>query len=207
MVGSPATAWAVGAGSWSVASDATAPVGDRQVYANRSTSNSFSQAGSISLTNVTIEARIKVTSFASNSASNAAGIYLRNNGTNDYDLSLGGDGTLNLRRAQSTSTLHTCTSGAASVGSGVSLTAAGCSPAGYCSAGWFKMKLAVSGTTSAGVVITAYIDPTASGTYTQAFQCTQAAGSSVYMVGSGSAGVFSKGSAQAEYDDVLISVQ
>jgi hypothetical protein len=205
-LGSLVTPWAAGAGIWSVVSDATAPVGDRQVYANKSASNSNSQAGSNVYTNATIEARIRVTSFASNSSSNAAGIFLRNNGTYDYDLSLGGDGTLNLRRTQATSTLHTCSSGAATAKSGVSITEADCSPTGFCSAGWFKVKLAITGTISAGVTITAYVDATASGTYTQAFQCVQNTDSSTYMVGSGTAGVFSKGSAQAEYDDVLISV-
>jgi len=204
-VGNAATAWVPGTGTWSVGFDATAPAADQQVYSNKSTSNSTSQAGTAIYANASIEARIRVTSFSSTSSSSAAGLFLRNNGNNDYDLALGADGALYLRRAQNSSTAHSCSAGSATAPSGITIASAGCA-AGYCTPSWFKLKLVVHGTTAAGITITAYIDRTGSSGYTQAFQCTQDP-VTAYTFASGTAGVFSKGSAQAEYDDVLITVQ
>ena len=145
-----------------------------------------------------------MTSFSSTSASNAAGVFLRSNGTNDYDLSLGGDGMVYLRRSQISSTQETCTSGTSSAASGVTVTTTGCTSANPCTPGWFKLKLAVSGTVAGGITITGYVDPTGSSGYTQVLQCVQNPGTQ-YMIDTGTAGVFAKGSAPAEYDDVLIS--
>jgi hypothetical protein len=194
--GGTATQWTAGTGSWSVTTDATELAGDQRVYANTSTSNSVSSVSGGTYANATIEARMRVMSFSSNSASNSAGIFLRSNGTNDYDLSLGGDGKIYLRRSQTSSTEETCSSGLSN-GPGVSVTTAGGS-------GWFKLKLQVSGTVATGITVTGWVDPTGSSGYTQALQCTQVAGTQ-YMYDSGSAGVFSKSNAPAEYDDVVIT--
>ncbi len=204
-VGGPASQWTPGAGTWGVTSDTTQTAGDQQVYSNTSTSNSVSKAGTGTYANATIEARIRVTAFSSTSASNSAGIYLRSNGTNDYDLSLGGDGVVYLRRDPTSSTGESCT-GTASGNSNVTIAATGCPSSKPCTPGWFKLKLVVSGTAAAGITITGYVDPTASGTYTQVVNCTQSSGSN-YMYDSGSAGVFAKGNAPANYDDVVISTQ
>ncbi len=202
-VGGAVSNWTAITGTWSIATDSTEPAGDQQVYSNKSTSNSASQAGTVSYADATIEARIKVTSYSSNSASNAAGIYLRNNGTNDYDLSLGADGVVYLRRSPTSSTVEVCSSGTTSGPSGITIATTGCT-SGLCTPGWFKLKLVVAGTAASGITITGYIDPTGASGYTQALQCVQNAGTQ-YMINTGTAGVFSKGSAQAEYDDVLIS--
>jgi hypothetical protein len=191
-------------GTWSVIADSTEATGDQLVYSNKNVSNSTSQAGTSSYTNATIEARLKVTSFSSTSASNAAGIFLRNNGTNDYDLSLGGDGMVYLRRSPISSTQETCSTGPSSANSGVTVTTTGCSSASPCTPGWFKLKLAVSGTVAGGITITGFVDPTGSSGYTQVLQCVQNPGTQ-FMIDTGTAGVFAKGSAPAEYDDVLIS--
>ena len=196
--------WTAGTGTWAVLTDSTETAGDQQIYSNKLTSNSTSQAGTSSYTNATIEARLKVTGFSSTSASNAAGIFLRNNGTNDYDLSLGADGMVYLRRAQTSSTVETCTGGTSSAVSRVIVTTNGCSSASPCTPGWFKLKLAVSGTVAGGITVTGYVDPTGSSGYTQVLQCVQNPGTQ-YMIDSGTAGVFAKGSAPAEYDDVLLS--
>jgi hypothetical protein len=203
-VGGPASQWTARSGSWSVTTDSTQAAGDQQVYTNASTSNASSTAGTGTYADATIEARIRVTAFSSTSASNAAGIYLRSNGSNDYDFALGGDGQVYLRRDPTSSTAETCT-GETSASSGVAVLAAGCPSSKPCT-GWFKLKLTVSGTVAAGVTITGYVDPTGTSGYTQVLQCVQNTGSQ-YMYDSGSAGVFAKGSAPANYDDVAISVQ
>jgi len=192
-----ATQWTASSGSWSVTTDATELVGDQRVFANASTGNSMSSVSSGTYANATIEARMRVTSFSSNSASNSAGIFLRSNGTNDYDLSLGGDGKIYLRRSQTSSTEETCSSGTSN-GTGVPVTNAAGS-------GWFKLKLQVSGTVAAGITVTGWVDPTGSSGYTQVLQCTQATGTTQYMYDSGTAGVFSKSNAPAEYDDVVVT--
>jgi hypothetical protein len=202
--GSAANGWTPGLGTWSVITDTTETASDQQVYSNKNFANSTSQAGTSSYANATIEARLKVTSFSSTSASNAAGIFLRSNGTNDYDLALGGDGVVYLRRAQTSSTQETCSTGTSSAASGVPVTTTGCSSASPCTPGWFKLKLAVSGTVAGGVTITGYVDPTGSSGYTQVLQCVQSTGTQ-YMIDTGTAGIFAKGSAPAEYDEVLIS--
>jgi hypothetical protein len=71
--------------------------------------------------------------------------------------------------------------------------------------GWFKLKLEVTGTVASGITITGYVDPNGSG-YTEVLQCMLSPGST-YMFDSGTAGVFSKSSAPAEFDDVLIVTQ
>jgi hypothetical protein len=199
-VGGPAAGWSA-TGTWSVVADTTALVADQNVYANKTTGNATSQAGTANYSNASIEAHIKVTGFSSTSPSNSAGVFLRGNGSNDYDLSLGGDGKVYLRRSQTSSTEETCSSGTSngpSNGSAVAVTTNG--------SGWFRLKLVVSGTVAAGITITGYVDSTASGAYTQVLQCTQATGTQ-YMYDGGTAGVFSKGSAPAEFDDVIISTQ
>jgi hypothetical protein len=201
-VGGPAAKWTAGSGTWSVATDPTQVAGDLKVYTN-SADNAHSVAGTATYTNASIEASIKVLSFSSNSASNAAGIFLRNDGTNEYDLSLGGDGKVYLRRTPTSSTEISCNSGTSN-GAGVTVSSSGCSTSRVCT-GWFKLKLSVSGTAAAGITITGYVDPTASSGYTQVLQCTVTSGS--YLIDAGAAGVFSKGSAPAEYDDVIITTQ
>ena len=196
-VGAAAAGWTASLGTWSVTTDSTETAGDQQVYSNKTTSNSSSQAGTGCYANATIEARIKVTSFSSTSASNAAGIYLRSNGTNDYDLSLGGDGVVYLRRSQISSTQETCSSGNSNGISGVTVSTSG--------SGWFKLKLVVTGTVAAGITITGYVDPTGSSGFTQVLQCVQNPGIQ-YTIDTGTAGVFSKGNAPSEYDDVNISI-
>ncbi len=195
-VGAAAAQWTAAAGSWNVATDATELAGDQKVYTNTGTSNSLSKAGSTTYANSTIEARMRVTSFSSNSTSNSAGIFLRSNGTNDYDLSLAGDGKIYLRRNPTSSTEETC-SGGASNGNGVPVTTA-------TGSGWFKLKLQISGTVAAGITVTGSVNPTGTSGYTQVLQCTQATGTQ-YMYDSGSAGLFSKGNAPAEYDNVVVT--
>jgi|GEM_PF-4285314 len=196
-VGGPASQWTSTTGTWTVATDTTETAGDQKVYSNKTTGNASSQAGTGTYTNATIEARMKVTSYSSTSASNSAGIFLRSNGTNDYDLSVGGDGVVYLRRTPTSSTGESCSSGAnASTGSVVTVTTGG--------SGWFRLKLVVSGTVAAGIVSTGFVDATGSGVYTQVLQCTQSAGTQ-YMYDTGTAGVFSKGNAPAQYDNVIIS--
>jgi hypothetical protein len=189
-----------------VTTDSTQIAGDQKVYSNASGGNSESKAGTGTYANATIEARIRVTSFSSNSASNAAGIYLRRSGSNDYDLALGGDAKVYLRRDPGSSTEETCSSGTTNGTSGVTITTTGCPTSKACTPGWFKLKLVVSGTVASGITITGYVDPTASGTYTQVVQCVQNQVSN-YMFDSGTAGVFAKGSAPANYDDVVITTQ
>jgi hypothetical protein len=202
-VGGPAAGWTAGSGTWSVTTDPTQVAGDQQVYTNAATADSHTTAGTTAYASATIEATIKVLSFSSTSASNAAGIFLRNNGTNEYDLSLGGDGKVYLRRTPSSSTEVSCNSGTSN-GTGVTVSTSGCSTSRPCT-GWFKLKLAVSGTAAAGITLTGYVDPTASSGYTQVLQCTLTSGS--YLIDSGTAGVFAKGNAPAEYDDVVITTQ
>jgi hypothetical protein len=203
-VGGPATEWTAGSGTWSVSTDPTQVAGDQQVYTNTATADSHTVAGSTAYANATIEAAIKVASFSSTSASNAAGIFLRNNGTNEYDLSVGGDGQVYLRRSPTSSTELSCSSGT-SHGTGVTVNTSGCSTSRPCT-GWFKLKLEVSGTAAAGITITGYVDPTASSGYTQVLQCTLDPGAQ-YMIDSGTAGVFAKSNAPAGYDDVIITTQ
>jgi hypothetical protein len=193
-VGGPAAGWTSTTGTWSVTSDPTQVAGDQNVYSNASTSDSKSQAGSGTYANASIEAKIKVTRFSSTSGSNAAGVYLRGNGTNDYDLSLAGDGMLYLRRTPTSSTELGCTSGNSNGPSGVTVgTTTGTD--------WFKLKLEVTGAAAGGIDITGYVDATGSG-YVQVLQCLLVSGA--YMFDSGTAGVFSKANAPAEFDDVLI---
>jgi hypothetical protein len=194
-IGVAAAQWTASTGTWSVTTDATELAGDQKVYASTG-SNPLSKAGIGTYTNATIEARMRVTSFSSSSTSNSAGIFLRSNGSNDYDLSLAGDGKVYLRRSPTSSTEESC-SGGASNGNGVTVTTA-------TGSGWFKLKLQVSGTVAAGITITGWVDPTGASGYTQVLQCTQATGTQ-YMYDSGTAGVFSKGNAPAEYDDVVIT--
>ncbi len=194
-VGGPASQWTATTGTWSVATDTTETAGDQQVYSNKTTGNASSQAGTGTYANASIEARMRVMSFSSSSASNSAGIFLRSNGSNDYDLSLGGDGIVYLRRSPTSSTGETCSSGTNS-GTGLAVTTSG--------SGWFRLKLTVTGTVAAGITVTGYVDPTGGGAYTQVLQCTQSTGTQ-YMYDSGTAGVFAKGNAPAEYDNVIIT--
>jgi hypothetical protein len=196
----PAGQWTAGSGTWSVVTDASEPAGDQKAYSNTGTSNASAKITSGTYTNASIEARIRVTSFSSTSASNSAGVFIRSNGSNDYDLSLGGDGKIYLRRDPTSSTEESCTSGTSNGASGIAMQT--CS--GKACTGWFRLKLSVMGTVAAGIVITGYVDATASGTFTQVLQCTQSTGAS-YMIDSGSAGAFAKGSAPAFYDDVIVN--
>jgi hypothetical protein len=205
-VGGPAAGWVAGSGTWSVTTDPTQVAVDQQVYSNSATDNSHSVAGTVaagtaSYTNASIEAAIKVISFSGTSASNAAGIFLRSTSTGEYDLALGGDGRVYLRRSPTGSTEVPCTTGTSN-GPGLTVSNTGCT---RCT-GWFKLKLVVSGTVAAGITITGYIDPTGSSGYTQALQCIQDPGTQ-YMFESGTAGVFSKSGAPAEYDDVIITTE
>jgi len=195
-IGAAAGTWVASSGSWSVVTDTTVTAGDQKVYSNAGTGNAVARTGTTAYTNASIEARIRVVSFSSTSASNSAGVFLRSNGTNDYDFSLGGDGKVYLRREPGSSTEESCT-GTTSAASGVTVSSTR-------STGWFRLKLTVAGTVAAGTTLTGFVDATASGTFTQVVQCTQAPGTS-YMIDTGTAGVFAKGSAPANYDDVAIS--
>ncbi len=191
--GGGAAGWTTDGGSWTVFVDTGLPAGEQQVYRNTSTSDSGAKAGSTSYGDATIQARVKVTNFNSNSNSNAAGVYMRDNGSNAYNLALGGDGKVYLRRTLNSSTEIACASGTTNVVSGLT------SPFENV---WIGLKLQVSGT-GASITLNGYID-TGSGFGSAVLSCTDP-DSNTYEIATGTAGVFSKSGAPADYDDVMIS--
>jgi hypothetical protein len=170
------SAWLSANGTWVTTQEETSPESNA-VFESMSPGTSSAYIVSGAWQDVTVEVRVKVTSFGQPSSSNRAEVYARFQDTgNFYAVSLRGDGMLGLRRS------------ASGFGTPVSV--------GIREKEWHTLKIRVSGPADA-VVVEGFLDSTLIAT------APDTDGTLVSAVGSAGVGVY--GGTQAVFDDVKVS--
>jgi hypothetical protein len=171
-----------------VSTDAT------KVYADTSGNSQYSLVSSSkaqSLSDVTVQADVKVTKFGGTSTSYCAGISSRHatGSQYGYTLFICGNGALLLTKqtnSNSAPSSLTCTLGSASVSGAVTVSNS--------TTNWVTLKLSVA-TSGGGALIQGWVGGV------QKLSCTVSSGA--YPAGSVGVGAF--GNTQAEFDNVLVT--